>query len=97
MGGSFLRLTKYIVLGLLLAAAPGWAASKATVKPTSVQVPELLLDGGRKLKHLIYIVYVKYAYILPDSIFLLFGNPLVLVLPFARSDKYESRRTRITA
>jgi len=48
-GGSFLRLTKYIVLGLLMAAMPGWAASKATAKPNAVQVPELLLDGGRKL------------------------------------------------
>lgn len=37
-----------MVLGLLL-LQPGWAASKPTPKTTEVQVPELLLDGGRKL------------------------------------------------
>ena len=41
-----MRLARYIILGLLL-VQPGWAASKP--KTTQVQVPELLLEGGRKL------------------------------------------------
>ena len=45
-GGRHLRLAWYIILGMLL-AQPGWAASKP--KTTQVQVPELLLEGGRKL------------------------------------------------
>jgi len=45
-GVRHLRLTKYIILGLLL-VQPGWAASKP--KTTQVEVPELLLEGGRKL------------------------------------------------
>ncbi len=48
-GGTNLRLAKYILLGLLLAVQPGWAASKEKPKKAPVEVPELLLDGGRKL------------------------------------------------
>jgi len=47
-GGRHLRLACYIVFGLLL-LQPGWAAGRANSKTTQVQVPELLLDGGRKL------------------------------------------------
>lgn len=47
-GGRHLRLACYVVLGLLF-LRPGWAASKLNSKPTQVQVPELLLEGGRKL------------------------------------------------
>ena len=45
-GVRHLRLAWYIILGLLL-VQPGAAASKP--KTTQVQVPELLLEGGRKL------------------------------------------------
>src|ERR1035437_10797972 len=45
-GVRHLRLAWYIILGLLL-VQPGRAASKP--KTTQVQVPELLLEGGRKL------------------------------------------------
>jgi DNA-binding beta-propeller fold protein YncE len=41
-----LRLALYFILGLLL-LQPGWAASKP--KTTQVQVPVLMLEGGRKL------------------------------------------------
>ncbi len=49
MCGIRLRLVQYAILALMLAAQPGWAATKATPKTTPVEVPELLLDGGRKL------------------------------------------------
>jgi DNA-binding beta-propeller fold protein YncE len=38
-----------LFLVLVLLAAPAWAAGKSKPKSTEVPVPELLLDGGRKL------------------------------------------------
>jgi DNA-binding beta-propeller fold protein YncE len=48
-GDIYLKLAIYIIMGLLLAAQPGWTANKATSRPTLVEVPELLLESGRKL------------------------------------------------
>lgn len=42
-----LKRAWYLTLGLLL--LPAWGASKPNSKTTEVQVPELLLEGGRKL------------------------------------------------
>jgi DNA-binding beta-propeller fold protein YncE len=47
-GNRHLRLARYIILGLLL-MQPSWAASTGKRKTIQVQVPELLLEGGRKL------------------------------------------------
>jgi DNA-binding beta-propeller fold protein YncE len=47
-GKRHLRPVWYIMLGLVL-VQPNWAAGKSKPKTTQIQVPELLLEGGRKL------------------------------------------------
>ena len=39
----------YVILAMFLLAPNTWAAGKSKSAPTTVEVPELLLDGGRKL------------------------------------------------
>lgn len=47
---SRLRLVSAVVVGVLLLVNPGWAAIRTKRKTTTeVRVPELLLEGGRKL------------------------------------------------
>ena len=42
------RVTSHLLMAMLL-VAPQWAAGKSKSKTTTVQVPELQLEGGRKL------------------------------------------------